>query len=78
MNQALRTYRRRLAERGLRRIEVSLPAADAGLIRRVARALKSNGDQAEQLRLAIERALPTKSAVMFKEWLAALPDDEEQ
>jgi glycosyltransferase involved in cell wall biosynthesis len=65
-------------ERGLRRIEVSLPAADAGLIRRVARALKSNGDQAEQLRLAIERALPTKSAVTFKEWLAALPDDEEQ
>jgi molybdenum cofactor biosynthesis enzyme MoaA len=78
MNQALQKYRRQLAERGLRRVEVALPAADAELIRRVARALKSGDDQAERLRLAIERAVPAKSNLTFKEWLAALPDDQEQ
>jgi hypothetical protein len=60
------------------RIEVSLPAADADLIRQVARALVSGDDQAERLRLAIDRAVPAKSTVTFKEWLAALPDDQEQ
>jgi hypothetical protein len=78
MNQALQDHRRRLVERGFRRIEVALPAADAGLIRRVARALKSGDDQAERLRLAIERAVPARSKSTYKEWLAALPDDEEQ
>jgi hypothetical protein len=78
MNQALQNYRRRRAESGFRRVEVSLPAADAGLIRRVARALKSGDDQAERLRLAIDRAVPAKSNVTFKQWLAALPDTEEQ
>jgi hypothetical protein len=78
MNQTLRTYRHRLAERGLRLVKVFLPAADAALIRRVARALRSGDDQAERLRLAIERAVPARSKFTYKEWLAALPDDEEQ
>jgi hypothetical protein len=76
MNQAVQKYRRRLAESGFRRVEVALPAADAALLRRVARALKSDNDQAERLRLAIERAVPAKSRFTYKEWLATLPDDE--
>ncbi len=69
--------RRRLAKCGLKRIEVSVPASDADLIRFIAESLTKDDDPARQLRLAIEQIVPGKRTATFKEWLATLSEDEE-
>jgi Asp-tRNA(Asn)/Glu-tRNA(Gln) amidotransferase B subunit len=69
--------RRRLAERGLKRIEVSVMASDADLIRFIVEALAKDDDPAKRLRLAIEQIVPSKRAVTFEEWVTTLSEDEE-
>ncbi len=46
----LQTYRKRLAERKLRRVEVVVPEGDAQRIRALAREFSENGPEAERLR----------------------------
>jgi hypothetical protein len=77
MISPLQAYRLRMAARGAKRVEVSVPATDADLIRRVARALAGNDATAERLRLTIEQKVPRKNRLSFEEWLASLPDEEE-
>ena len=71
MREALQTHRRKLADNGIKRVEVCVKEADADLIRRVARVLATNDRKADRLRDAIEGSVPRKSTLSFKEWLAA-------
>jgi predicted mannosyl-3-phosphoglycerate phosphatase (HAD superfamily) len=75
MAQAIQEFRQRMAERGHKRVEVSVSAEDAPLVRRVAKALMNDSQEAQQLRQFIEETLPGKRHASYKEWLAALPDD---
>jgi hypothetical protein len=76
MSKALQELRRRRAEHGLKRVEVCVTSSDSDLLRRVAKALGRDDDQAERLRTVIDSIVPNKPALTFKEWLASLPDDE--
>ena len=74
MSRAVQEHRRRLTERGHKRVEVSVLASDADLLRHVAKALSTDDDDAQRLRMAIQGAVPTGTPVKFKDWLASLPD----
>ena len=75
MTEALREHRRRLKERGLRRIEIVAASADVELLRRVARVLVEDDARAERVRAILNTAAPGRPSVKFKDWLA-LPDDQ--
>jgi uncharacterized Fe-S cluster-containing radical SAM superfamily enzyme len=77
MTQALQEHRRRLAERGIKRVEVSVSEADADLIRRVAKALGKDDKTSDRVRTVIQGLVPDKVPVKFKEWLAASSDQDE-
>ena len=49
-NPYLERRRRRLKMAGARRVEVSVPAADAGFVRAIARTLLEDGEGAQALR----------------------------
>ena len=49
-NPCLERRWRRLEKAGARRVEVSVPAADAGLVRAIARTLLEDGEGAQALR----------------------------
>jgi len=68
--RTLQEHRRRLVERGLKRLEVSAWATDAGLIRRLAKALSKNDLVSERLRVAILDVVPDTQTINFKNWLA--------
>jgi hypothetical protein len=70
MTQALREHRRRLIEKGLRRVELAASQADVDLLRRVARALVKDDEKAEELRRALDGVVPDKPRLTFKDWLA--------
>jgi phosphohistidine phosphatase SixA len=71
MTQALREHRRRLMERGMRRVELSATQTDVDLLRRVAKTLVQDDERAEQLRQVLAQVIPDKPRLTFKEWLAA-------
>ena len=54
----IRRYRTAQAHRGLRRIELSVPAPDAPVLQEIAAALRAGGEQAEQVREKIRDAAP--------------------
>lgn len=54
-------HRRRLAGRGLRRLELRAPEADAPLLRDLARRLADGGEAAAALRSGVARALDAQS-----------------
>ena len=62
-------YRRKLARTGVKRVEVAVPARDAGLIRRIAEVLRADDADAERLRGALA-ALITPPADTAAELLA--------
>lgn len=53
--KAVKTHRKRLATRGMKRVEVTVPARDAGLVRQIASALRENGPEAQKIRQAPSR-----------------------
>ena len=55
--RATRRHRRRVAARGLTRVEVQASQKDAGLIRGLAEVLRGAPDKAEGLRSALVKAL---------------------
>jgi hypothetical protein len=69
--QAVQQFRRRLAERGLKRLEVSVAASDADLLRQVAKLLNSDDPQSERLREAVQGIVPEQSTIKFKDWIKA-------
>jgi hypothetical protein len=75
MSEALQQHRRRMSERGMKRVEVCVREPDADMIRRVAKALVSDEKAAEGLRSAIDSILPHKTSLSFKEWLMSELDE---
>jgi hypothetical protein len=63
-------YRRRQALRGAMRIEVTIPARDVELIRRLATNLRDGGERAERLRTAINAEFGFQPAQTGDELLA--------
>lgn len=70
--KATAKHRARLRRRGLVRVEVQVPKADAALIRAAARALRDEPDLAPQVRAGLRRAAAPPPAGL-KELLASLP-----
>jgi len=68
-SKALKAHRARLKKRGMKRLEVSVPAREAPLIRRVAAILRGQPAEAARLRNALgfrrEAGHPASAADMF-------------
>jgi hypothetical protein len=77
MGNAVPHPRRRLAERGFKRVDIAIGAADVELFRRIAKVLAADDQRAQRLRAVLSAAVPSRSAVTFQEWLATLTDEEE-
>ena len=56
-NRAIRTYRKRLARRGMARFEVLGLDADRALIRALARRLAEDGPDADRIRATVSRTI---------------------
>jgi len=72
-NKAVKDYRNRQKEKGIVRMEVSIPDADRELIRQTAANLRSGGDIAEQTRAAIRSVINPYAGMNFKQLLEAAP-----
>src|SRR5690606_11167564 len=74
--KATRTHRRRAAARGLVRVEVQALRGDAGLIRDIARTLRSKQDKAKALRLTLANVLiDPEIGTAFDVFGSDLPDE---
>src|SRR5215470_4790944 len=74
--KAVRTHRRRVAARGLVRVEVQAPKRDAGLIRAVAETLRGEAEKAEALRCTLAKVLKhPKVKTAFDVFGSELPDE---
>jgi phage tail tape-measure protein len=63
-------HRRRLARSGIRRIEVTIPAQDAALVRELAAALRSGGEEGRKIRARLQFAAGQTQAKTGKELVA--------
>ena len=70
--ERVRRHRRKALAEGSKRVEVTVPAEDAELIREVARTLRNGGRPAEALRGRIAAALVPPQARTGKELMAFL------
>lgn len=70
--ERVRRHRRRVLAEGSKRVEVTVPAEDADLIREIARTLRSGGQPAEDLRGRIAAAVAPAQAETGEELLAFL------
>jgi hypothetical protein len=52
-------------------VEVAVSASDAALLRRLAKALASDGQQAERLRRVVDGTMPDRAPIKFEEWLVS-------
>jgi hypothetical protein len=74
--KATRAHRRRVAARGLVRVEVQAPKRDAALIRAVAETLRAKNEKAETLRSVLARALVhCEAGTAFDIFGSDLPDE---
>ncbi len=69
---ALKNHRRRLKEKGLKRVEVEARDSDASLIRQLARALRADGDKAREARQILIDLLASEQTGL-KELLLSAP-----
>lgn len=74
---ALTAHRRRLAERGLKRIEVRATPADAERLKAIAKILARDDAAARALRAKLDEALPARERDPFLEALLAIPESED-
>lgn len=72
---ALAAHRKRQEKRGLARVEVQVPASDAGLIRRAARSLRGEAGAAARVRTQLLGVLGAGTEPGLKELLASAPLD---
>jgi hypothetical protein len=72
-NNAVKDYRNRQKERGIIRVEVSVPDADRELIRQTAANLRAGGDIAELTRTAMRSVINPYAGMNFKQLLEAAP-----
>ena len=68
----VKRHRVRAAAEGLRRVEVAVPANDAGLVKAVAGALRAGGDEARRVRDAFASMTALEPARTGAELLAFL------
>jgi hypothetical protein len=74
--KATRMHRRRVAARGLVRVEVQAPRNDAGLIRALAAMLRGRAKEAEALRSSLAKALThPELGTAFDIFGSELPDE---
>jgi len=73
--RAVKRHRRRLRRRGLVRLEIQVPAEDAGLVRQLAGALRGKPEAAPLLRARVRDALAAEERRGLKALLAAAPLD---
>ena len=52
-------YRRRVSASGAQRVEVTVPSRDASLVKAIAGALRSGGEEAEHVRRSLQPVLAT-------------------
>lgn len=71
-DKAVREHRRRLKERGLRRVEIHAAESDAALIRQLARILREDNTSAELVRSRLNDLVAERPAGL-KALLAAAP-----
>ncbi|WP_191059660.1 hypothetical protein [Geminicoccus harenae] len=71
MSRTIQEHRQRLAERGLKRLEVSVAASDADLMRKVAKVLNGDDIQSERLRAAVQEFMPGRATIKFEDWIKA-------
>jgi hypothetical protein len=71
MSEYVQEHRRRLTERGFKRVELSVSASDADYLHRIAKALVVDDEQAKRLRKVIDGTVPKKVSVKFKDWVAS-------
>lgn len=67
--KALKTHRKRLRTRGMKRVEVTLQEQDAALLRRVASKLRKPDAEAARVRAALREAVAEHRAPMLAEAL---------
>ncbi len=70
--QRLARHRAKLAAQGTRRVEVSVPAQDVGIVKAVAGALRTGGDEARWVRDVLARLTLREPARTGAELLAFL------
>jgi hypothetical protein len=74
-NEALETFRKRLHQRGLVRIEINVQREDAALVRSVAKAL-SDPKMAEEARSVLRGRFSQPAPVGLKALLSSVPLDD--
>jgi hypothetical protein len=65
-------HRRKVAASGARRVEVTVPSRDAPLVKAIAGALRSGGDDAERIRESFQPLVSVSRARTGKELIAFL------
>ena len=75
-NKAVTNYRNRQKEKGIARVEVSVPDTDCELIRQTAANLRAGGEIAEQTRAAIRSVINPYAGMNFKQLLEAAPIED--
>ena len=65
-------HRKRIATGGARRVEVTVPSRDAPLVKAIAGALRSDGEEAELIRRSLQPVLATPRARTGSELVAFL------
>ena len=72
--KAVKTHRKRLRTRGLKRVEVTVPAGDARLVHEVASVLRNGGAIARRLVSSVRQITGAKSEPTIAEVIHSLPD----
>lgn len=63
-------HRKRIATHGAKRVEVTVPSRDAPLVKAIAGALRSDGDEADLIRQSLQPMLNTRRAKTGAELVA--------
>ena len=72
--KALKSHRKRLRSSGLKRVEVTVPARDATLVRQIASVLRTEGPQAKRLIAELRQIASQKKGPTAVEVIDAGPD----
>ena len=71
--KAVERHRKRQQEKGMVRMEISVPESDKSLIKSIAAKLRDGSDEADDFRNTLKIALNQPHAMTFKEMLECAP-----
>lgn len=72
--KALKTHRKRLRNKGLKRVEVTVPSPDAKVVREVAALLRAGGASARRLAASVRQIGGAGKEPTIAEVMDSLPD----